>query len=67
VRKDAILLNMTDSIRQLTAPSEAPEETHREPPGAPDTATPQPRDNQAPLEGPQPPSERPWWRRMFGT
>jgi excisionase family DNA binding protein len=87
-RKDAILLNMTESMRQLTAPQE---ETLQETPGVPETATPQPGrvGPQTPLEGTQEPressemhmpeagggplphdqqtpSERPWWRRMFG-
>jgi excisionase family DNA binding protein len=80
-RKDAIMMNMTESMRQLTAPAEEVRES-------PTAATPQPGrvEPQAPLEeaqeapemhmpeaggGPLPrdqqtPSERPWWRRMFG-
>jgi hypothetical protein len=77
-RKDAIMMNMTESMRQLTAPAEEVRES-------PEGATPQPGrvEPQAPLEeapgeapemhmpeaggGPLPrdrqtPSERPWWR-----
>jgi hypothetical protein len=39
-----------------------------EAPGSPETATPQPGrvEPQTPLEGAQEPTERPWWRRIFG-
>jgi hypothetical protein len=83
-RKDAIMMNMTESMRQLTAPAEETRES-------PTEATPQPGrvEPQMPLEGAQEPresaemhmpeagggplprdqqtpSERPWWRRVFG-
>jgi uncharacterized coiled-coil protein SlyX len=61
-RKDAILLNLTERIPELEAPSEAsasPETVEDEPQGAADRSA-------APgaQEGAQ---RRPWWRRMFGT
>ncbi len=59
-RKDTILLNLTERIPQLAAPSEAP--------GAPETV-----EEEAERAEPRPaPGEtqedvqRPWWRRMFG-
>jgi hypothetical protein len=67
-RKDAILMNMTQTMRQITAPSSeetpgAPESTADEQPGrrgpAPDTGPPQ-----TTAETPEEP--RSWWRRMFG-
>jgi excisionase family DNA binding protein len=49
-RKDAILLNLTERIPQLEAPSEAPDRAeHRSDAG-----------------GSQESARRPWWRRMFG-
>jgi hypothetical protein len=67
-RKDAILMNMTQTMRQITAPSSeetpgAPESTADEQQGrrgpAPDTGPPQ-----TAAETPEEP--RSWWRRMFG-
>jgi uncharacterized coiled-coil protein SlyX len=59
-RKDAILLNLTERIPELEAPSEAresPETVEEEPETAePRTAT---------VEA-QEPIRRPWWRRVFG-
>ncbi len=59
-RKDAILLNLTERIPQLEAPSETP--------GAAETVDEQqgraePRSD---VPGAQRPVQRPWWRRMFG-
>jgi hypothetical protein len=57
-RKDAILMNMTQTMRQITAPTEdgredAPESTE------PGSSTPTPTDAVVdPLEA----TERPWWR-----
>jgi hypothetical protein len=67
-RKDAILMNMTQTMRQITAPSSeetpgAPESTADEQQGrrgpAPDTGPPQ-----TAAETPEEP--RSWWRRMCG-
>jgi hypothetical protein len=70
-RKDALMLNMTETMRQLTAPDEEDSAEARESPEHPGpTRTPTGAD-----EGPQSvrerpfteeESERPWWRRMFG-
>jgi hypothetical protein len=60
-RKDAILLRMAENIPQLEAPSQEPRES-------PQSAA-RPGPGETPTEergGPQTPSERPWWRRMFG-
>jgi uncharacterized coiled-coil protein SlyX len=59
-RKDAILLNLTERIPELEAPSEASAspETAEE---MPERAEPRP---DAP--GTQESVQRPWWRRMFG-
>jgi len=59
-RKDAILLNLTERIPELEAPSEAresPETVEEEP------ETEEPRT--ATVEA-QEPIRRPWWRRVFG-
>jgi hypothetical protein len=62
-RKDALMLNMTQTMRQLTAPAE------EEPSESPVTAeSAGPREEPfTSEERPQEPVERPWWRRMFGT
>ena len=58
-RKDAILLNLTDRIPELEAPSEARE--------SPTTATEHPgREPQAQVEGAQESVQRPWWRKLIG-
>jgi uncharacterized coiled-coil protein SlyX len=59
-RKDAILLNLTERIPELKAPSEAREspQTIEE---EPEKAEPRPD-----AGGAQEGVERPWWRRMFG-
>jgi hypothetical protein len=59
-RKDGILLNLTERIPQLEAPSEArelPETTEEEPQRA--------ESHSATVES-QEPARGPWWRRMFG-
>jgi hypothetical protein len=59
-RKDAILLNLTERIPQLEAPSEATEARESpESPGSSDTSA------EAPAEA-QEGAQRPWWRRVFG-
>lgn len=59
-RKDAILLNLTDRIPQLEAPSEARE--------APQTVEEEPEraETRSYAPGPQEGVQRPWWRRVFG-
>ena len=60
-RKDAILLNLTERIPELEAPSgerESPETVEEEP----ERAEPHPATGGA-QEGAQ---QRPWWRRWFG-
>jgi hypothetical protein len=59
-RKDTILLNLTERIPELEAPTEAREspQTAEE---ASDRAEPRPTTAEA-QEG----TQRPWWRRMFG-
>jgi hypothetical protein len=65
-RKDAILMNMTETMRQLTAP---PDDSREEAPESPeprsDRSIPTDRDHdqETPSERPK---ERSWWRRMFG-
>src|SRR5215218_1334130 len=61
-RKDAILMNMTDTMRQLTAPVDDSREEPSESP-QPRSDTPTPTDAG---EGREIASERPWWRRLFG-
>ena len=57
-RKDTILLNLTERIPQLEAPSEARESPETPPADAPSTsASPEAQERAEP---------RPWWRRMFG-
>jgi hypothetical protein len=72
-RKDAILLNLTDRIPQLEAPSEPPESP--ESPGPTDGPTPAPGDAQEAAQSahsatrrPQgnEAARRPWWRRIIG-
>ena len=79
-RKDAILLNMTERIAELEAPSEAPEnveptsyavevhESTEEASEAPEAADAQqgrvPPHSDAP--GAQEGAQRPWWRRVLG-
>jgi hypothetical protein len=58
-RKDAILLRMAENIPQLEAPSQEP----RESPESPGPIEPTPSE---PSGRPETPSERPWWRRLFG-
>jgi len=58
-RRDAIMLSLTESLRQLEAPRaerESPESAVEEP-----TGTPPPQEQQEPSS-----QERSWWRRMFG-
>jgi hypothetical protein len=74
MRRDAILMNMTDTMRQLTAPS-SPEES----PGVSETGTeaaegagPHPRSTRGPQtqEGPstkEGPERRGLWSRLFGS
>ena len=60
-RKDAILLNLTERIPELEAPSEAresPQTVEEEPERA------EPRPATAEAQGGT--ERRPWWRRMFG-
>ena len=59
-RKDAILLNLTERIPELEAPSE-PRESPQTVEEEPESAEPRPATGEA-QEGVQ----RPWWRRMFG-
>jgi hypothetical protein len=59
-RKDGILLNLTERVPQLEAPSEAresPQTVEEEP----ERAEPRPATGEA-----QEVVQRPWWRRMFG-
>ena len=56
-RKDGILLNLTERIPQLEAPSDAPETVEE----APEDAESRP---DAPMA--QEGVRRPWWRRVFG-
>ncbi len=60
-RKDGILLNLTERIPQLEAPSEAREspQTVEE---APERAEPRPDAPSAPED-----VRRPWWQRWFGS
>jgi hypothetical protein len=65
-RKDAILMNMTQTMRQITAPAEeAREDVPQSPVSSGPTGTP----TDVP-EGPETTTERPeersWWKRMFG-
>jgi len=65
-RRDAIMLSLTESLRQLEAPRDAresPESAVEEP-----TGTPPPQEQQEPSSRPERSPERqvPWWRRMFG-
>jgi len=53
-RKDAILMNMTEAMKALTASSE--------PPGAPETAA----ENGSRGDVPPEQEQRSWWRRFFG-
>jgi hypothetical protein len=56
-RKDEIIMQQALTVRQLTGSSEPRE--------SPESPAP----SETPTEGsggPQAPSERPWWRRMFG-
>ena len=55
-----IIAALTSRIPQLEAPSEPPEAPTE------DTEQPGRGEPQPPLEDAQEPSERPWWRRMFG-
>jgi hypothetical protein len=57
-RKDAILLNLTERIPELEAPSEPPES----PETVEEEAEPRPATGEA-QEG----AQRPWWRRWFGA
>ena len=59
-RKDAILLNLTERIPELEAPSEERE--------SPETAgdEPQRAEPRPDASGTQRSVHRPWWRRMFG-
>jgi uncharacterized coiled-coil protein SlyX len=63
-RQDAILLNLTERIPQLEAPSEAresPQTVEEEPEGS------EPRPYAGgPQEGVQPRPRTPWWRRVLG-
>ena len=59
-RKDTILLNLTERIPELEAPSE-PRESPETVEEAPEKAEPRPATGRA-QEGVQ----RPWWRRVFG-
>jgi hypothetical protein len=60
-RKDAILLNLTERIPELEAPSE-PRETPQTAEEEPERAEPRPD-----ASGAQEGVRRPWWRRMFGA
>jgi uncharacterized coiled-coil protein SlyX len=61
-RKDAILLNLTERIPAIEAPSEATEARESpESPGPSDTDTPGPTRAEA-----QEAAQRPWWRRVIG-
>ena len=60
-RKDGILLNLTERIPQLEAPSEARESPETGEEGR-ERAEPRPATG-----GAQEPVQRPWWRRMFGS
>jgi uncharacterized coiled-coil protein SlyX len=60
-RKDAILLNLTERIPELEAPSE-PRESPQTVEEEPERAEPRPGTSEA-QEG----AQRPWWRRMFGS
>jgi hypothetical protein len=65
-RKDAILLNLTERIPQLEAPSEARESPERVEEASEGT---EPRSYASgPQEGTQRPRERqvPWWRKLIG-
>jgi len=56
-RKDAILLNLTERIPELEAPSEARE--------SPQSPAPSDTPTEASTEA-QEGAQRPWWRRVFG-
>jgi uncharacterized coiled-coil protein SlyX len=60
-RKDAILLNLTERIPELEAPSEARE--------SPETVEEEPERAESRSDAPAPPEgvQRPWWRRIFGA
>jgi hypothetical protein len=57
-RKDAILMNMTDTMRQLTA---APDDSREEAPESPEprSGSPSPPED---ADEPETATERPWWR-----
>ena len=59
-RKDAILLNLTERIPELEAPSE-PRESPQTVEEEPERAEPRPVTVES-----QESVQRPWWRRMFG-
>jgi uncharacterized coiled-coil protein SlyX len=59
-RKDAILLNLTERIPELEAPSD-PRESPQTVEEEPDSAEPHPATG-----GAQEGARRPWWRRVFG-
>jgi excisionase family DNA binding protein len=56
-RKDAILLRMAESVPQIEAPSEPREAAESATEGVSDSGV---------SPGQERPSERPWWRRVFG-
>ncbi len=70
-RKDALMLNMTEAMRQLTAPAEEDSTEARESPVSPGSHTPPEGAGSPQTAREQPfteeePEPRPWWRRMFG-
>lgn len=65
-RRDILLGEFVRRVPELEAPAGA--EAPSEPPGSPETATPQPGRIETPIEvaTEEPSSRRSWWRRMFG-
>jgi hypothetical protein len=59
-RKDAILLNLTERIPQLEAPSEARESSQTV------EEEPEKAETHPATQGAQDGTQRPWWRRWFG-
>lgn len=64
-RKDAILLNMTEAMKALGPPQEAPPDTPPEPRESPVSASEERGEGDVPPEREEPVSS--WWRRLFGA
>ena len=65
-RKDALMLNMTQTMRQLTAPVEEDTPEARESPVSPGPASPREDAGGAQTTGEEPSERRGFWSRLFG-